>query len=119
MFYDSPLKLWQANCIYLIKQKTKIMKLRIIASALLIIVLSAGISTNAGAHPWRGGGWCMPHPVVRVWAPPIPIIAPPVVVGGYYGGGYYRHPYYGHRYAYGYGHGYRGGYGRGCYRGRR
>ena len=81
------------------------MKLRIIASALLI-VLVAGISTQAGAAPWRGhyrGGWCAPHPYVRIAAPRL--FVPPVQVvvggGGYYGRPYYAHPYYGHAY---YGH---------------
>jgi hypothetical protein len=92
------------------------MKLKLIVSALLIVALSAGISSTADAHPWRGcrGGWYAPHPVVRLWAP-LPIIAPPLI----FGGGYYGHPYYGHRYAYGGYHRYGGGYGRGCYRGRR
>ena len=85
------------------------MKIRIIASALLIIVL-AGITVNADANPWRGcyrGGW-YPHPVVRICAPHVFIPPVPVVVGGYYGRpyygpryyahGYYGHPHYGHRY---------------------
>ena len=97
------------------------MKLRIIASALLIVVL-AGISNYANANPWRGcyrGGW-YPHarvfvPVPRVFIPPVPV--PVVVGGGYYGaaygpgyyGGGYRHGYYGHEhYRGGYGHGYGG-----------
>ena len=99
------------------------MKLRIIASALLVIILSVGMSATADANPWRHcrGGWYAPHPVVRVGIPVPPI--PPIVFGGGYYGGYYGHPYYGgHRYyahgGYGhYGHGYRGGYGHG-HRGR-
>ena len=81
------------------------MKLRMIVSALMIILLSAVVSTNVNAAPWRG--YCFPHPVVRICAPvPViapPVVAPPVVVGGYYG---YDRPYY---HAYGY-HGYRGYY---------
>jgi len=113
------------------------MKNRMIASALLIMVLSVGISATANANPWRGGyrgGWFVPHPVVRVGVP-LPVIAPSVVIGGgyygpayggYYGGGYYRggygggyygRPGYGGRY---YAHGgYGGHYGHGGYHGRR
>jgi len=98
------------------------MKLRIIASALLVLVLSAGISTKASAAPWRGGyrhGWVRPHVFIPV--PPV-VVAPPIVYGGggYYGGGYYGGGYYGRGYycrphyreAYGprYGCGYRGGH---------
>jgi hypothetical protein len=64
------------------------MKLRMIVSSLMIILLSAAVSTNVNAAPWRG--YCFPHPVVRICAP-APVIAPPVVVGGYYG---YARPYY-------------------------
>lgn len=107
--------------LYLYTTKTKVMKKRIIVSAILIMILSAGIASNASAAPWRGGcrhGWYGPHVGVRVWAPviPVPVIAPPVVYGGYYGpryfgyrGGYYAHPHY---YAHGgyshYGHRYYG-----------
>ncbi len=81
------------------------MKLRIVASALLILALSTVISTNADAQRWRGyrGGYYRPHYGVRVWAP-APVIVPPVVVGGYYGPRYgpgyygpryYHRPYYG------------------------
>ncbi len=94
------------------------MKLRTIASALLIVLLSAGTSSIAGAAPWRGhyrGGY-WPHPIVRVVAPRVfipPVPVPVVVGGGYYGGGYYGgHPYYGHGY---YGHGYGGHYAHGYY----
>lgn len=78
-----------------------------IASALLIMLLSIGISSNADAA-WRGcygRGWG--HPVVRVCAPvPAVRIATPVVaVGGYYGG-YYARPCAPRYYA----HGYYGGY---------
>ena len=93
------------------------MKLRIIASALLLVVLSAGISSTAGANPWRHcrGGWYPPHPVVRLGIPVPPI--PQIVIGGGGYGGYYGRPYSGgHRYyaheGYRhYGHEYRGGYG--------
>src|ERR1700761_9475684 len=104
------------------------MKLRIVASVLLIMLLSVGVSSELSAAPWRGGychhGWC--GPAVRV-------VVPPVVVGGYYGprpyygpayyGGYYGHPHYGGYYGgrgY-YGHGYygHGGYGHGGYGHRR
>ncbi len=104
------------------------MKLRIIASALLIVVL-AGISNYANANPWRGGyrgGW-FPHarvfvPVPRVFIPPVPV--PVVVGGGYYGAAYgpgyyggYGRGYYGGGH---YGHGYHGGhYGHGYYGHRR
>lgn len=82
------------------------MKLRIFVSALFIVVL-ATVATQVNANPWRGcyrGGW-YPRPVVRICAPRV-VIAPPVVVGGYYGRPYYRpgyygcysHPYYRHRY---------------------
>ena len=81
------------------------MKIRIILSALLVIILSAGISSSASAHGWRGyhrGGWYAPRPVVRVYAPRVFVPPVPVVVaGGYYGRpayghGCYRHAYYGH-----------------------
>lgn len=107
------------------------MKLRMIAAAVLFMIASAAISTNANAAPWRGGwraGIYIPAPVVRVcppapvYEPPVyapPVIEPPVAVGGYYGGyGYARpryHEYYGHEY-YGHRGEYRGGYGRGCRR---
>jgi len=83
-----------------------IMKLRMIVSALMIILLSAAVSTNVNAAPWRG--YCYPRPVVRICAP-VPVIAPPVVIGGGYYGCYAR-PCYGHGYAYGYHGGYRGYY---------
>lgn len=116
------------------------MKTRMLAVALLVTVLTVGLSTRASAHPWGWGRghWCGPRVGVSIGVP-----VPPVVVGGgyyggcapapyygdaycapapapYYGGGYYAYPryggYYGHRaYAYGggWGHregGYRGGY---------
>jgi hypothetical protein len=105
-------KLWQAVCIYpSIKQKQHVMKLRMIATALFVIILSAGINSTASAQHWRGyyrHGWFMPHPVVRVCAPRVfvpPVYVPPVPV--VVGGGYYGRPYYGHGYC---GHGYRHGY---------
>ncbi len=78
------------------------MKLRIIASALFMIIL-AGIASQVNANPWRGcyrGGWYAPHPIVRICAPRI-VVQAPIVVGGYYGRpyyglGYYAHGYYGH-----------------------
>jgi len=89
------------------------MKLRIIASALLIVLL-ASAANYTDAAPWRGGyrgGW-FPHPrvfVPRVYLPPVPV--PPVVIGGGYYGPAYGRGYYGHGY-YGGGH-YRHGYGGG------
>ncbi len=75
------------------------MKFRIIVSVILIVLLSAGISSIANAAPYRRHchGWCDPRPFVRVYVPPI-------VFGGYYGGSFYRpHPYCAPRY-YGYRH---------------
>jgi hypothetical protein len=69
------------------------MRLRMIVTAFLIILLSAGISSKSEAAPWRGyyrHGWYHPHPVVGVYVAPVA----PVVVGGYYGPHYYGHPYY-------------------------
>ena len=73
------------------------MKKRIIVSAILVLLLSAGISFSSNAAPWGGGhghghGWCGPHIGVSVWFPPIRVFTP-VVYGGYYGG-YHRHPHY-------------------------
>ncbi len=82
------------------------MKLRIIASSLLILLLSIAVNTNADAQRWRGcrRDYCRPHYGARIWAP-VPVIAPPVYVGGYYGPRYcppaycapryYHRPYYG------------------------
>jgi hypothetical protein len=75
------------------------MKIRMIASALLIAILSLGATAKSEAAPWRG---CY-RPVVRVCAPAVRICAPPIVVGGYYGGyyagpRYYARGCYGHRY---------------------
>ena len=93
------------------------MKFKVIAIALLVTVLSAGISSTASAQHWRGyhrGGWYAPHPVVRayipaprVYVPPVYVPPVPVVVdGGYYGRPYYGHRYYGRGYDHGYyGHG--------------
>ena len=107
------------------------MKLRIIASALLIMLLTVGISNQVSARPgyWRGGFYG-PRTGLRVVAPiPAPVVVggyygggyapaygPSVVVGGgYYGGGYYNRGYYNHGYYRG--GGYRGSYGpRGGYR---
>jgi hypothetical protein len=107
-------------------KKTNSMKLRIIASALLIMLLTVSISNQASARPgyWRGGFFA-PRIGVRVGIP-----VPPVVVGGYYGngygyapaygpavvvgGGYYGRGYYNHGYYRG--GGYRGGYGPRGYR---
>jgi hypothetical protein len=70
------------------------MKLRIIASALLIAILSVGVIAKSDAAPWRGCYW----PVVRVCAPAVRICAPAVAIGGYYGGYYARPHYSGARY---------------------
>ena len=56
------------------------MKHRIILSALLVILITAGLNTNANAAPWRHG-YC--RPVVR-YCPPVSVYVPPVAVG-YYG----------------------------------
>ena len=77
------------------------MKPRMIASVLLIMILSSGINSKTDAAPWSGHrhGWY--RPAVRVYVPP-------VVIGGYYGG-YYGHRHYcGPRY-----------YDRGCHGGHR
>ena len=84
------------------------MKTRMIASALLIMLLSIGISSEANANPWRRGygyGYCRPHPVVRVYGPRVAVCAPPIVYGGYYAPRpryyaprYYAHPCYRPRY---------------------
>jgi len=59
------------------------MKFSIVLSALIVLMLSAGIN-KAEASPWRGGrGYC--HPVVRIFTPP-------VVFGGY--APRYCHPRY-------------------------
>jgi len=98
------------------------MKLKIIVASVLVVLLSAGISTQTKASPWRGGyrhGWYRPHPVVgffppvpRVFIPPVPV---PYVDGYYgrrdYGRGYYAPGhYYGRGYERGYGHGYAHGH---------
>ncbi len=81
------------------------MKLRIIGCLLLILFLSAGISTSADAAPWpfrhhhRHYGYYRPNTTaVRVYSPKVE------EYGFYHGyrGRYYRHaPYhYGHRYEY-------------------
>lgn len=106
------------------------MKTRIVFSALLIMLLSIGITGQASARPYFRGGFYAPRIGVRIVAPiPAPVVvnsgyyggyangycapAPaPVVVGSYYGGGYYGRGYYNHAY---YDHGYRGGYYRGSY----
>ena len=70
------------------------MKFRIIASVLLVMLLSIS-ATKSEAAPWRGGygrGWCAPHPIVRVYAPSV------VIGGGCYGGCYARPHYYAPRY---------------------
>ncbi len=78
------------------------MKHRIILSALLVIIITAGLNTNANADPWRHG-YC--RPVVR-YCPPVRVYVPPVAVG-YYGQGYCAPRYY-HEHEYrGYRHGYR------------
>jgi hypothetical protein len=101
------------------------MKLRIVATALLIMLFSLSAVSEASARPWGyRGGWGGPRIGVRVGIPA------PVIVADGYGGGYYGdHGYNGGGYAYGepryYGHPYygggyyRGGYahGGGCYRG--
>lgn len=107
------------------------MKLRLVASALLIIILAASAITEAAAQPWHGRrGWHGPRPGygrahVRI-APPIfvpPVVMPPVVQYGYVRRPYVRPycpppRYYNHGYAYGRGYnryddrGYRGGHGR-------
>jgi hypothetical protein len=77
------------------------MKMRVIATALLIMVLSAGISADVNAAPWRHHerGWSAPHVGISVYTPP-------VAIGGYYGGGNYErrncrpHNYYAPRYGY-------------------
>ncbi|MBS1688105.1 MAG: hypothetical protein JSS96_05235 [Bacteroidetes bacterium] len=66
------------------------MKTRLMAVALLVTVLTFGLSNQASAHPWGGGHWCGPHVRVRVAVP-----MPGVVVGGGYYGGYAPAPYYG------------------------
>lgn len=105
------------------------MKLKIVAAALLVMLLSVGVTQKASAQRWGyRGGWGRPHVGVRVVVPPIPVpavtigggyygdgyCAPAPVVGGYYDGGYCAPApvvvgggYYG-----GYYRGYRGGYGR-------
>jgi hypothetical protein len=107
------------------------MKGRIVAAALLMMVLFAGVSNSASARGWGRGGFYGPRVGVRIFAPVPPMVFPaPVVVGGYYGGGYgyggggypyYGGGYYGHGGYYGRGGGYydrggyRGGQGRGGY----
>jgi|GEM_PF-2309555 len=73
------------------------MKLRIAFSAFLLTVVIATATSNASAQPWRGchRGWCRPRVGVSVGVGiPAPVIAPPVVVGGYYGPRYYGPRYY-------------------------
>ena len=79
------------------------MKLRIILSALLVIMITAGLNTKANADPWRHG-YC--RPVVR-YCPPVRVYVPPVAVG-YYGPAYCA-PHYAPR-CYGYSRGYGRGY---------
>lgn len=101
------------------------MKTKIVFSALLIMLLSIGITEQAGARPYFRGGFYGPRIGVRIVAPiPAPVVvnngyygggyacAPAPVVSGYYGGSYYGRGYYNHSY---YNHGYRGGYYRGSY----
>ena len=76
------------------------MKIRIIASALLIAILSLWVTAKSEAAPWRG---CY-RPGVRVCAPAVRVYVPPVAIGGYWGG-YARPRYFGPRYCD------RGGYG--------
>ena len=81
------------------------MKHKIIVSAVLVLLLSAAMSVNANAAPWRGcrHGWYGPRVGVRLWVPPVRVVVPaPVVYGGYCGRPhYYAHGgcgHYGHRY---------------------
>lgn len=67
------------------------MKLRIILSALLVMMITAGFNNKANANPWRyeHRGYCRP---VERYCPPVRVYVPPVAVG-YYGPAYGR-PYH-------------------------
>ena len=75
------------------------MKTKFVVSAVLIMVMSIGVSNTVNARPWchpHHHGWYSP---VRVSVGiPIPPVAVVRVGGGYYDGGYrggyYRKPYY-------------------------
>ncbi|MCW3120835.1 MAG: hypothetical protein JWQ38_327 [Flavipsychrobacter sp.] len=89
------------------------MKFSIIASILLVVLLSLG-ATKASAAPWRGGyghgrGYYAPRPAVRVYGPQI-VIGGGGCYGGHYGQTrYYARPSCAPRY-YGRPHYYGGGY---------
>jgi hypothetical protein len=81
------------------------MKLNVFITALLIIMLSVGISSKSEAAPWRGYyrhgyGYYHPRPAVRVYVPAPVIVEHPHYYGGY-GYRHYHHDGYGYRY---YGH---------------
>jgi len=74
------------------------MKNRILATALLMVVLTISVNNTASAHGWcRHHAWFRPPVVVRVY-PPAPAVAyyPPAYA--YYPRPYVRHEYYAPRY---------------------
>lgn len=69
------------------------MKNRLLATALLIVVLTISLNNTASAHGWgHHHGWFRPPVVVRVY-PPVPQVAyyPPAY--SYYPRPYVRHEY--------------------------